>query len=450
MSCKGDSEDTDASSRNSKLYRLRAPIASMDAMEDMDLLSGSNTHLSKLSSECNIMAGGAAQTKTTFPGLKYRHIGKTGLKVSNIALGSIKVFNQNVDAETAEEIVTMAYENGINYFDICDPSGTDRAEQEIGRIVRKKGWDRRSYVISTRVYWHRTELGCLSRKEIIESVNQSLRNLGLEYIDLLIIHKNDPNCPLEEVLRACTYLINNGKIMYWGTSRWSPFELFEAYHKAKEYGVISPIVEIGEYHWFHREKVELYMAELYNKIGLGLMGWSPISFGITLGEKQEDSQALITKIMVRSAKFQPTNTNKPVMDSVNMTSETNAGMGGFIGSAATNTNSQGMTTITANVDPIQSKVKALAAIAEKLGCNLLQLQVAWQVRNQTVQSTTISACTPDALMELLHSLTIIPKLNYATTEDIDKILGNKPARPPMISTLQSRWATTGGVPVPPC
>ena len=70
-----------------------------------------------------------------------------------------------------------------------------------------------------------------------------------------------------EVLRACTYLVNNGKIMYWGTSRWSPFELFEAYTKAKEYGVISPIVEIGEYHWFHREKVELYMAELYNKIG---------------------------------------------------------------------------------------------------------------------------------------------------------------------------------------
>jgi len=447
MSCKGES-DTDASSRNT-LYRLRAPIASMDAMEDMDLLSGSNTHLSKLSSECNIMAG-ASQTKTTFPGLKYRHIGKTGLKVSNIALGSIKVFNQNVEPDTAEEIVTIAYENGINYFDICDPCGTDRAEQEIGRIVRKKGWSRRSYVVSTRVYWHRTELGCLSRKEIIESVNQSLQNLGLEYIDLLIIHKNDPNCPLEEILRACTYLVNNGKIMYWGTSRWSPFELIEAYNKAKEYGVVAPIVEIGEYHWFHREKVELYMAELYNKIGLGLVGWSPVSFGITLGEKKEDTEALITKIMLRSAKFQVgMNTNKPIMDSVNMTTETQ--IGGFIGTATPTTNNQGgMTTITASVDPVQNRVKSLATIAEKLGCNLLQLQVAWQVRNQTVQSTTISASTPDALMELLQSWTFIPKLNYATAEDIDKILGNKPARPPMISTLQSRWATTGGVPVPPC
>jgi len=241
--------------------------------------------------------------------------------------------------------------------------------------------------------------------------------------------------------------------MYWGTSRWSPFELHEAYHKAKEYKLVAPVCEIGEYHWFHREKVELYMAELYNKIGLGLMGWSPVSFGITLGEKQEDTQALISKIMIRSAKYggQTGNPNKPIMDSVNMTSETNTGIGGFIGSAQPNTNNQGgMTTITASGDPVQNKVKSLSTIAEKLGCNLLQLQVAWQVRNQTVQSTTISASTPEALMELLQSLTIIPKLNYATTEDIDKILGNKPARPPMISTLQSRWATTGGVPVPPC
>jgi len=195
------------------------------------------------------------------------------------------------------------------------------------------------------------------------------------------------------------------------------------------------------------------MAELYNKIGLGLMCWSPISFGINLGEKQEDAQALIAKIMVRSAKFQTGNPNKPTVDSVNMTSETTAvtGIGGFIGTATSGTNNQeGMTTITAKVDPVQSKVKSLAAIAERLGCNVIQLQLAWQVRNQTVQSTTISASTPEALTELLNSLTIIPKLNYATEQDIDKTLGNKPARPPMISTLQSRWATTGGVPVPPC
>lgn len=388
---------------------------------------------------------GAVPTKTTLPGLKYRHLGKTGLKVSNIALGSIKVFNQSVDPEVSEEIVTMAFDNGINYFDICDPSGSERAEREMGRIVRKKGWNRRSYFISTRVYWHRSEMGCLSRKEIIESVNQSLMNLGLEYIDLLIIHKSDPNCPLEEILRACTYLVNNGRIMYWGTSRWSPFELFESYSKAKEYCTVAPIVEVGEYHWFHREKVELYMAELYNKIGLGLVGWSPVSFGVSLGEKKDDAEALFTKIMNRSTKFQTGNPNKPTMDSVNMTTET-----GFIGGATSATNNQGaMTTMTANTDPAQNKVKSLAAIAERLECNLIQLQLAWQVRNQTVQSTTISASSPEALMDLLYGLSIIPKLNHGTMDDIEKILCNKPARTPMISTLQSRWQSTGGAPVPP-
>ena len=239
----------------------------MDAMEDMDLMSGSNTHLSKLSSECN-MAASAAATKATFPGLKYRNIGKTGLKMSNIALGSIKTFAPNVEPDVSEDIVTTAYDHGINHFDVCDPYMSDRAERELGRIFAKKEWPRRSFFVSTRVFWHRSDMCCLSRKEILESVKQSLDNLQLEYIDLLIIHKNDTNCPLEEVLRAMTYLVDNGKIMYWGTARWSPFELFEAYSKAKEFRFVGPSCEIAEYHWFHREKVELYMAELYNKIGL--------------------------------------------------------------------------------------------------------------------------------------------------------------------------------------
>lgn len=175
------------------------------------------------------------------------------------------------------------------------------------------------------------------------------------------------------------------------------------------------------------------------------MGWSPVSFGVTLGEKKDDTEALFTKIMNRSVKFQTGNPNKPTMDSVNMTTET-----GFIGGATSATNNQGaMTTMTANTDPAQNKVKSLAAIAERLECNLIQLQLAWQVRNQTVQSTTISASSPEALMDLLYSLSIIPKLNHGTIEDIEKILCNKPSRAPMISTLQSRWQSTGGVPVPP-
>ena len=207
-------------------FRGKAPIASMDAMEDMDLLSGSNTHLSKLSSDGNMAAAaGAASTAATaqtaqvnasatavttsgpmkiqpsngpsiFPGIKYRNIGKTGLKCSNIGLGSIKVFNHE-NPEMAEEIVSLAYESGINLFDISDPYNADEAERQLGRILKKKGWPRRNYSISTKIYWHKSDLVGLSRKEIIESVKHSLRNLGMEYIDLVIIHKCDPNCPIE-------------------------------------------------------------------------------------------------------------------------------------------------------------------------------------------------------------------------------------------------------------
>jgi len=475
MSYKADS-DTDASSRNSKLYRGKAPIASMDAMEDVDLLSGSNTHLSKLSSECNIAGnaaasvnsaavasmavGGAAaaaslvqppppatSAKTTYPGLKYRNIGKTGLKVSSVALGSIKTFGANVDPEVAEDIVTTAYDNGVNYFDVCDPFNAERAERELGRIFAKKAWPRRTYFVSTRVFWHRSEMCSLSRKEILESAKQSLANLGLDYIDLLVVHKNDTNCPLEEVMRAMTYLVDSGQIMYWATARWSPFELFEAYSKAKEYRFVGPTCEIAEYHWFHREKVELYMAELYNKIGLGLMGWSPVSFGLAQGDKQEDSQGLVTKLLNKSLKHH-TGCNqvpKNAMDSTAVNMEPGT---------TTLTQMPAVTQVTSlnggggSSDPNADKVKRLSAIADKLGCNLVQLQLAWQLRNQTVQSTTVSATSPDQLLDLLNSLSMIPKLTHGIIEDIDKILCNKPTRPPMISTLQARWATTGGV--PPC
>jgi len=461
----------------------------MDAMEDVDLLSGSNTHLSKLSSECNIAgtnaaaaaaavnsaavsnmaasqaaaaaaaAASAAATqapaapndlaRTSFPGLKYRNIGKTGLKVSNVALGSIKTFASHVDPEVSEEIVVTAYENGINYFDVCDPFMSDRAERELGRIFAKKGWPRRSYFVSTRVFWHRNDMCNLSRKEILESVKASLNNLGLEYIDLLVIHKNDANCPLEEVMRAMTYLVDSGQIMYWATSRWSPFELFEAYSKAKEYRFVGPTCEIAEYHWFHREKVELYMAELYNKIGLGLMGWSPVSFGLAQGDRQDESHGLVHKLLNKSLKYQGCGNQqqqqpKNAMDAttVNMEPGTTTLMQS---PAVTQVNGSGGGN---GSDPGGDKVKRLSAIADRVGCNLVQLQLAWQLRNQTVQSTTVSATTPGQLLDLLHSLEVVPKLTAGVIEDIDKILGNKPTRPPMISTLQQRWATTGGV--PPC
>jgi potassium voltage-gated channel Shaker-related subfamily A beta protein 2 len=460
----------------------------MDAMEDMDLLSGSNTHLSKLSSDGNMAANtgatsatisvpsGSGQTlpvkspvvikntgPTPYPGIKYRNIGKSGLKCPNVGLGSIKVFNN--DPDKSEEIITLAYESGINYFDISDPYLADSTEVQLGRILKKKGWPRRNYVVSTKIYWHKKDMACLSRKEIIESVKQSLINLGMDYIDLIIIHKSDTSCPMEEVVRAMTYLVDNGMIMYWGTARWSPFEIFEAFSAAKEFHHVPPIVELSEYHWFHREKVELFMAELYNKIGVGCMTWSPISFGLSLNGKSEDNTSLFTKLSIKNYKAPKVEATTVMMPQTTITNQPspvvsighpkmNMAMG--VSSTRINDGAEGPVGVTSmvtapvmdEVDVAHARIKALTGMAEKMGATLSQLAIAWTMRNSTSQCVILSASTPDHLLEILNSLPFIAKITHPVNEDIDKILSNKPSRPPMISTLQTRWAATGGV--PPC
>lgn len=384
----------------------------MDAMEDMDILTGSNPGLGPPSS----FSGPEAVTKLGLgaaPGLRYRHLGKSGLKVSNIGLGSLKAFSSD-DCELNEELVNLAFENGINFFDISEPFSSKRAEVELGRIIAKAGWTRRQYAVCTKVYWDKTEGKALSRKEILESVKDSLANLGLEYIDVLVIHKNDPHCPLEEVLRAVTHLVNTGKILYWGTAKWSPVEIFETFSMARTLNCIAPLAEYAEYHPFHREKVELYMAELYNKIGTGLITWSPISLGLCSG-KAEDQATLFTKLALKSGKY------SGPLDMMHL------GEGRPPHEAVT-------------------KVKQLEAVADRLGASLTQLVLAWTLRNNTSQVVVISASTVDQLCRLLNSLQLLPKLTNSLMDELDRVLCNKPVRPAMVSTLQQRWAATGGMP----
>merc|ERR550519_765392 len=329
--------------------------------------------------------------KGVIPGLRDRHLGKSGLKVSNIGLGSLKAFSSE-DCEMNEDLVTFAFDNGINFFDISEPFTSKRAEVELGRIIKKKGWSRRQFVVCTKVYWDKTEEKALSRKEIIESVKDSLKNLQLDYIDLLIVHKNDPSCPLEEVLRAMTFLINQGQILYWGTAKWSPVEIFETFSMARSHHCIAPLAEYAEYHPFHREKVELYMAELFNKVGTGLITWSPISLGLCSG-KQEDQASLFTKLALKSGKY------SGPLDMMSL------GEGRPPHEAVT-------------------RVKQLEAVADRLGASLTQLVLAWTLRNNTSQVVVISAGTVDQLCRLLNSLQLLPKLTNSLMDELDRVLCN--------------------------
>uniref|UniRef100_A0A3B3DZ55 Voltage-gated potassium channel subunit beta-2 n=1 Tax=Oryzias melastigma TaxID=30732 RepID=A0A3B3DZ55_ORYME len=216
----------------------------------------------------------------------YRNLGKSGLRVSCLGLGTWVTFGGQITDEMAEQLMTLAYENGINLFDTAEVYAAGKAEVVLGNIIKKKGWRRSSLVITTKLFWGgkaETERG-LSRKHIIEGLKASLERLQLDYVDVVFANRPDPNTPMEETVRAMTHVINQGMAMYWGTSRWSPMEIMEAYSVARQFNQIPPICEQAEYHMFQREKVEVQLPELFHKIGVGAMTWSPLACGIISGK----------------------------------------------------------------------------------------------------------------------------------------------------------------------
>ncbi|XP_055736697.1 voltage-gated potassium channel subunit beta-2-like isoform X2 [Salvelinus fontinalis] len=286
---------------------------------------------------CGLARGDSVAQKT---GMLYRNLGKSGLRVSCLGLGTWVTFGGQITDEVAEHLMTMAYESGVNLFDTAEVYAAGKAEVILGNIIKKKCWRRSSLVITTKLYWGgkaETERG-LSRKHIIEGLKGSLQRLQLEYVDVVFANRPDTNTPMEEIVRAMTYVINQGMSMYWGTSRWTAMEIMEAYSVARQFNLIPPVCEQAEYHLFQREKVEVQLPELYHKIGVGAMTWSPLACGIITGKYQngipETSRASIKSYQWLKEKIVSEDGRKQ-----------------------------------------QAKLKELGHIAEKLGCTLPQLAV---------------------------------------------------------------------------
>ncbi|KAG8505543.1 Voltage-gated potassium channel subunit beta-2 [Galemys pyrenaicus] len=332
-------------------------------------------------------------------GMKYRNLGKSGLRVSCLGLGTWVTFGGQITDEMAEQLMTLAYDNGINLFDTAEVYAAGKAEVVLGNVIKKKGWRRSSLVITTKIFWGgkaETERG-LSRKHIIEGLKASLERLQLEYVDVVFANRPDPNTPMEETVRAMTHVINQGMAMYWGTSRWSSMEIMEAYSVARQFNLIPPICEQAEYHMFQREKVEVQLPELFHKIGVGAMTWSPLACGIVSGKYDsgippysraslKGYQWLKDKILSEEGRRQ------------------------------------------------QAKLKELQAVAERLSCTLPQLAIgdstgagsAWCLRNEGVSSVLLGASSADQLMENIGAIQVLPKLSSSIIHEIDSILGNKP------------------------
>ncbi|NXE29346.1 KCAB1 protein, partial [Ardeotis kori] len=333
-------------------------------------------------------APSSSESSVKQPGMKYRNLGKSGLRVSCLGLGTWVTFGGQITDEMAEQLMTLAYDNGINLFDTAEVYAAGKAEMVLGNIIKKKGWRRSSLVITTKIFWGgkaETERG-LSRKHIIEGLKASLERLQLEYVDVVFANRPDPNTPMEETVRAMTHVINQGMAMYWGTSRWSSMEIMEAYSVARQFNLIPPICEQAEYHMFQREKVEVQLPELFHKIGVGAMTWSPLACGIVSG-KYDGGIPPYSRASLKGQSW---------------------GSGARGGARS----------------PWEQE--AQEPQPGEFGGALPARGPAWCLRNEGVSSVLLGASNADQLMENIGAIQVLPKLSSSIAHEIDSILGNKP------------------------
>uniref|UniRef100_A0A672GGV7 Voltage-gated potassium channel subunit beta-1 n=1 Tax=Salarias fasciatus TaxID=181472 RepID=A0A672GGV7_SALFA len=307
--------------------------------------------------------------------MAYRNLGKSGLRVSCLGLGTWVTFGSQISDEMAENLMTIAYENGVNLFDTAEvyASGrSDRTAEPPLKLFSFSSFLRSSFVITTKIYWG--------------GLRGSLSRLQLDYVDIVFANRNDVNSPMEEIVRAMTFVINQGMAMYWGTSRWSAMEIMEAYSVARQFNLIPPVCEQAEYHYFQRDKVEVQLPELYHKIGVGAMTWSPLACGLITG-KYSDGVPECSRAAMKGYQWLKERVNSE----------------------------EGRRQL--------AKIKELHLLADRLGCTAAQLAIAWCLRSEGVSSVLLGVSNTD---QLLENLGILSQMTPQTITEIDALLGNKP------------------------
>lgn len=323
----------------------------------------------------------------------YTNLGKTGIQISRLSLGSWLTFGKQIEDNSAEELMSIAYDNGINFFDNAEIYARGMSEVVMGKSLKKLGWSRDSYLVSSKVFFGAggqapTQKG-LSRKHIVDGCNQALERLQLDYIDLFYCHRPDKSTPIEETVWTLHNLIQQGKILYWGTSEWSAQEIMEAHMFAKQNHLIGPVVEQPEYNLFTRQKVELEFSQIYKTVGLGTTTWSPLASGILTG-KYNDS----------------------------FPNETRLGMEGLDWLKDKNLTEERV-----------MKSRKLQVLANEIGLTLPVLSLAWCLKNPDVSSVILGASKTSQLKENLTSLDAVALLNDEVMQSIETIMDNAPLKP---------------------
>ncbi len=319
--------------------------------------------------------------------MNYRHLGKSGLQLSELSFGAWVTFAQQISNETAEELMTIAYDAGVNFFDNAEAYASGQAEVVMGNILKKKGWGRDTFVVSSKVFWggELPNQEGLSRKHVMDACHAALRRLQVEYLDLYFCHRPDPNTPLEETVRAMSDLMAQGKVLYWGTSEWSAESIRQAHQIARDLRLVPPTMEQPEYNMFDREKVETEFAPLYEEVGLGTTTWSPLASGLLTGKYNEGDPGG-TRISLPNYSW--------LRDQFE-TDEAHRRLG---------------------------KVKELARVAGDLGATLPRLGLAWCLKNPHVSSVITGASKPAQVKENMKAGELVKKLTPEVMQRIDQIL----------------------------
>jgi voltage-dependent potassium channel beta subunit len=323
--------------------------------------------------------------------MEYRRLGKSGLQVSALSFGSWVTFGNQVDMNVAKGCMHCAYDNGINFFDNAEVYAKGESEIVMGKILKGAAWQRDSFVVSSKVFWggELPNQRGLSRKHVVEACHAALKRLQVDYLDLFYCHRPDRNTPMEETVWAMHNLIQQGKILYWGTSEWSAQEIQEAIMVARVNNLIAPIVEQPQYNMLVRRKLEVEYDKLFTEYGYGTTIWSPLASGILTGKYNNG--------IPKGARL--------AMDDLKWIREK-------------------MLT-EANI----SKVKNLGKIAKALNVSMANLAIAWCLKNQNVSTVITGATKQTQLEENLKSIEAINLLDETAMHEIENVLDNKPQLP---------------------
>ena len=317
--------------------------------------------------------------------MQYRRLGKSGIQVSELSLGSWVTFHNQVDVDKTVELMSAAYDAGVNYFDNAENYSNGKSDEVMGAALRKLGWRRGSYLISTKLYWglhdNPNEKNTLNRKYLLEAIDGSLQRLGTDYVDLLFCHRPDPNTPIEETVWAMHNNIERGKAIYWGTSEWEAADILTAIDIAERHHLHKPVVEQPVYNLFQRHRFGREYEPVYKDRGYGSTTWSPLASGLLTGKYNDG----IPK------------GSRGALEGF-----------GWLQDQLT------------DADRL-AKVAALVPLAQDMGATLAQFSLAWCLQNPDVSTIITGASRVEQLNENMQAAAFVDKFTADLMREIDEI-----------------------------